>query len=134
MDAYYFGCLSPREKGHFLYDQNGRSRRSEAVGLPIRAEFLDGSLLFGVPDVPGNAVLFHGRGWTFLSFWDRSGDSRGASNSTFILRGTLSFEDAIEAAKAAFPQRWSLIKFDVTEYKDASNRITVNGVVQGKGG
>lgn len=119
MNAYYFGCWSPREKGHFLYDQHGMARRSDSFALPVRAEFLDSSLLFGVPDVPGNAVVFRGRGWTLLSFWDRSGDSRPASNSTFILQGNLSFEEAVEASKAAFPQRWSLITFAITEQPNA---------------
>lgn len=117
MIAFYFGCWSPKEKGHYLYDQNGTTRHAYNCLMPIRMESLDGGLLNGVPDKEGNAVVFRGRGKTLLSFWDRSGDSRPASNSTFILLGDLSFEDAVEAAKAEFPQRWSLIAFDVVEYQ-----------------
>lgn len=118
MKAYYFGCWSPDRCGHFLYDENGRNAERTAKNLlPVKLESLDGGLLNGVPDVPGNAVLFHGRGWTLLSFWDRSGDKRGASNSTFLLPGRLQFGLAVETAKDLFPQRWSLITFALTEVR-----------------
>jgi hypothetical protein len=118
MDAYFFGCWSPDRLGHFLYDQNGcKPPCARNRELPIRADFLDGSLLFNVPDVPGHAVLFHGRGWTFLSFWDRSGDSRPHSNSTFLLRGELTFAEAVTQAQQAFPARWARIQFPVTQYE-----------------
>lgn len=117
MKPFYFGCWSPARCGHYLFDQEGHHADERRVpGLPIRPTLLDGGLLFGVPDVEGNAVLFHGRGCTLLSFWDRSGDSRGASNSSFILPDLLTFESAVEAAELAFPERWKLIKFRITEY------------------
>lgn len=122
MNAYYFGCWSPALCGHYLFDEAGHHADERRVpGLPIRPTLLDGGLLFGVPDKEGNAVLFHGRGCTLLSFWDRSGDRRGASNSSFILPGRLQFGLAVETAKAAFPQRWSLIEFAVTEYLESKH-------------
>ncbi len=84
--------------------------------LPLKQAMLDGGLLNGVSDVPGNAVMFWGRGWTFLSFWDRSGDSRPNSNSTFLFEGEYSFEEAVELAKEIFPTRWSIIKYPPKEY------------------
>lgn len=120
MDAYYFGCWSPKLIGHYLYDVDGRNAgRSAENLLPISVKSLDGGLLNGVPDAEGNAVLFQGRGWTLLSFWDRSGDSRRGSSSTFVLWGRLQFSLAVETAKAAFPQRWALITFAVTEATNA---------------
>lgn len=117
MNAFYFGCWSPTRIGHYLYDTNGRNaERSAEKLLPIKATAMDGALLNGVPDKEGNAVLFHGRGCTLLSFWDRSGDSRGGSSSTFVLPDLLTFESAVEAAELAFPERWSRIKFRITEY------------------
>lgn len=122
MIAFYFGCWSPDKTGHFLYNSHGQKIREDIKDFPMRPTALDGSLLNGVPDKQGNAVLFHGRGWTLLSFWDRSGDSRPASNSTFVFHDELTFESAVEEAQLAFPGRWSRIKFAVTEYESGVAR------------
>lgn len=118
MKAYYFGCWSPQRIGHYLYDADGHNaERTAEKLLPMRPVSFDGGLLNGVPDKQGSAVLFHGRGYTLLSFWDRSGDSRPGSSSTFILPGTLTFESAVEDAELTFPERWSRILFAVREYE-----------------
>lgn len=119
--TYYFGCWSPSELGHHLYREDGRPVYAATTGrrvldIPIDVRALDGCLLQGIPDVPGSAALWHGRGWTILSFWDRSGDDRPGSNSSFLLPGRLAFTEAVQAAKESFPQRWELIKTDPIEY------------------
>lgn len=125
MNDYYFGCWSPEHIGHYLYNREGRLiRPRQADNLPIDPMALDASLLFGVLDVPGNAVVFRGRDYTILSFWDRSGDHRPGSNSAFILKGDLLLPSAIATAKAVFPQRWSLITFSLIEHQPQSAKET----------
>lgn len=117
MNTYYFGCWSPQRLGHYLYTPDGRrALRDPQRELPVREDVLDGGLLAGIPDVPGHAVLFHGRGWTLLSFWDRSGDARPNSTSTFVLRGDFTFAQALAQAQQAFPARWALLQVPVREY------------------
>lgn len=48
-----------------------------------------------------------------LAFWDRSGDPRGNSHSTYLLRGTLDFDAAVALARAAFPRVWARYPFVV---------------------
>lgn len=54
-------------------------------------------------------------GWTMLTFWDRTIDERSGSNSAFILRGRLTFEETVTIAKAIFPKIWSRFPFEVVE-------------------
>lgn len=76
---------------------------------------MDGGLLPPhLPEQPGKATFLHINGWTIFSFWDRSGDTRGNSSSTFLMRGTLSFRDAKTAAQVFFPKLWERFPFDVT--------------------
>ena len=56
------------------------------------------------------AALSRLGGWgvSALSFWDRTGDSRPGSNSTFFAPGlTISAEDIVAGSKRLFPQVWA---------------------------
>jgi hypothetical protein len=68
----------------------------------------------------GEALLHHreraGVTWTALAFWDRSVDDRYGSNSVFILRGALSFEEAVTLAREQFPEVWARFSFTVREF------------------
>jgi hypothetical protein len=53
------------------------------------------------------ALLTHVAYWTILGMWDRTGDTRYASSTTFFLpTPSLSFVDACADAEAAFPAVW----------------------------
>lgn len=117
-DDLYFGCWGD-QPGHDLRSSDGLRHSRLPFGYPAKLEgrALDGgftppvSMTTRIPN--GLAVLHHASEWTVLSFWDNSIDSRPGSHSTFVSRGTLSFEDAVERAKAAFPSVWKRFTFEV---------------------
>lgn len=116
-DIYYFGCW--QEAGHYLRDPRGYTHhyRLEPT-FPVAEHVLDGGLLPpGLPEVEGRASLIHVNGWTILTFWDRSVDSRGKCSSTFIAKGTRYFDAMVLCAKYHFPNVWERFKFQVVEYK-----------------
>lgn len=111
--AYYFGCtrgINSREAGHFFYDTNLRSVGLSSTRLGLPWEHVDGVLAPRLyegryaPECPqGEAALHHKDGWTALAFWDRTGDSRGNSSSTFFFEGTLDYQEALARARVLFP-------------------------------
>ena len=111
-DAYYFGCWG--DSGHFMFNRDGETaeRNARAI-LPPPLRVPDATLTPKGPQIQGVALLHHVEGWTAISFWDRSVDSRPGSNSTFILRGTLTWDEVIEQSRAAFPSVWARFKFEV---------------------
>lgn len=114
MDCFYFGCF--KERGHFLYTPQGRQVYDCDLpqDFPVREYVLDGGLLAPrAAEVEGRAVLVHINGWTILTFWDRSLDSRGASSSSFVMRSQLTFEQAVEKSRLAFPTVWARFPFKV---------------------
>ena len=125
---YYFGCWDG--PGHFLWSTDGRTfRRNEP--LPPSLRRLDGTLC-GDPALAdhggrrsgeplywpaterrqpqGVARLHHVDGWTVLAWWDRSGDSRGGSNSAFVAEGTLGAGVIATLGAVAFPGIWARIE------------------------
>src|SRR5689334_1590601 len=129
--AYYFECW--KDAGHYLFGSKGRTvYHEEKRLLPQALQTPDGTLAPARRDPAGNireeaaqgvAALHHIDGWTALSFWDRSVDHRGGSNSTFILRGVHSFEEAESLARKAFPQVWARFTFKVVFGFDAKTAV-----------
>lgn len=125
-DDYFFGC-GMNEKGHYLFDTNGRRLNDHNIGaygnvmldFPIRINCLDGGLLAydNTRQVEGRAIVSHIRGWTIVSFWDRSVDTRRNSNANFIMRGTFDFEAALERIKAVWPTIFARFTFPIVECK-----------------
>ena len=119
-EMYYFGCW--RGVGHYLHASTGeRLSLVDAWRLPrdfpCRPAALDSSFLPPrLPQVEGRATLVHLNGWTVLSFWDRSGDARPGSHSTFIVRGTHPFDVFCAMAQRTFPQVWARMPFLVVEW------------------
>jgi len=117
MRAYYFGCYGPA--GHVWHGQGMRSLGlSGAEGTPWLAGDVDGGLAprDGRDELPqGVAALHHRDGWTALSFWDRTGDSRGNSNSTFVLEAELDFDQALALARELFPELFARFDFEVVQ-------------------
>ncbi|WP_298172051.1 hypothetical protein [Novosphingobium sp.] len=91
--ALYFGFWD--RPGHFLYFPTGRriyDARRDLPGFPWSDALLDGGLLKNGrrPDVCDGNVFWTCGGlsfWYAFYWWDRSGDSRGASNSGIYVRG-----------------------------------------------
>ena len=111
--ALYFGYGSG---GHFMRGMPGTHSTTlypdqDMPGFPWGARLIDSGLLNNgkVPDSPDGRVWWTCGGkpdlWHAFYWWDRSGDSRPASNSGFYVRG-FSLEDrerAFEYACAKWP-------------------------------
>ena len=118
----YFGCRSsrPGDGGHFLYEPGWWSVRSFKA---FDYQMLDGMYAPGgerlrrwksFEQVEGHAAWHVVNGWTVVSFWDRSGDARGNSNSAFVVEGEHSFEHVLELAREVWPEVFTRFTFDIT--------------------
>jgi len=114
--ALYFGCTGPGSGGHFLRSDGPEYATLEPKktypGFPWDGRHLDGLLLKNgkVRAAPDGRVYWTCGGkpdlWFAFYWWDRSGDSRPASNSGFYVRG-FAFEEVEEAfayACSVWPQ------------------------------
>lgn len=113
MRVLHYGCWN--DVGHYL--RESRYLYGDRKDLPW--DNIDGGLC---PDkingqIQGDAILHHRDGWTAISFWDRSVDSRGGSNSNFFAEGNHSFEEMVQIAKDKFPNIMSRFKFEIVEFK-----------------
>lgn len=136
VECYYFGCIGQRGSGHHM--------RGRGVGIFDRERLIisalggidGGSLCWNGPppgkhsyaserdETEGLALLTRRGGWTAIAFWDRSGDQRPASNSAFIARGDLTFEQVVRAARHQWPQVWARFTFDVVEVDRSGKVVT----------
>jgi len=105
--ALYFGF---GDGGHFLRDARGKvyDVRERYAGFPWEDWFLDGRFLMNrkVPDDPDGRVHWGVGGrplWFGFTWWDRSGDKRGASNSGFYVCGFAPAAITRDAVVAAAP-------------------------------
>ncbi len=49
-------------------------------------------------------------GWTVISFWDRSGDKRAASNTSFVVVGNnWTFDQVVDHTRKQFPNIWKRV-------------------------
>lgn len=92
--ALYFGCWD--RPGHYLHRPGGHvvwEARPALQGFPWTDTLMDGGLLHNGKrlDVCDGRVFWTCGGaaafWYAFYWWDRSGDSRGASNSGLYVRG-----------------------------------------------
>lgn len=110
----YFGVWRKPAPGHYLYNPDGGW--ADGRRLPFLESILDAGLLpQKEPQYEGYLHRALIGGWTILSFWDRSGDSRPGSNSSFLVRGEHSTADALEHARAAFPHQFARFNFPLQE-------------------
>lgn len=95
-EILYFGCRG--EPGHHIH-----CKRS-IVGIRDNpwGYSLDATLL---PQDQRSLGLTRAvkDGWTYVGFWDRSGDARPNSNSAFLVREEMTTERVLELAR----QQWS---------------------------
>lgn len=129
----YFG---PWERsGHFMFDERGLEvpyREGETLTAWPYNE-IDGTLQPGRvlwrdhwiqqgPMREGDAVVHHKDGWTALAIWDSSVDKRPGCSSTYIAKGTFTFEQMVEMAKARFSERWNKMRFQVIDVTSDSSK------------
>lgn len=116
--AMYFGCWNG-EAGHFLGSPSGRrGSLDRQIDFPVKDYILDGGLLPpNLPQTEGRATLVHINGWTIMSFWDRSVDSRYGCNSTFLIKGHLEFDAMVARCKYHFREIWDRFKFPISEFR-----------------
>jgi hypothetical protein len=125
----YFGPW--KESGHFFFYENGGTvYADERKTLCWKDYEIDGVMQPGCPDpndrlkrrtrpmVEGEALLHHKDGWTALSFWDSSVDTRPGSTSTYIAKGIFTFEEMVQLAKTRFAERWNKMTFQVKLVSD----------------
>lgn len=114
-DVFYFGCIG--RSGHYMHNTFGN--HVHVVGdMPWGPYGEDGALPPQEgPQVEGQAMLHHKGGWTALSFWDRSVDTRPGCSSNFFFRGSYNFAEAMALARTAFPKVWARFTFDVVLFK-----------------
>jgi hypothetical protein len=117
--AFYFGCYG--QAGHYFHDERMRHRWEAEQIVPWGFK-VDGGLAPTIgyrQEAPqGHAALHHKAGWTALSFWDRSGDSRGNSSSTFLFEDTLTFDEALAEARERFPALFKRFPFEIVEWQE----------------
>lgn len=107
---FYFGCWG--ELGHMIWNENHTLGRNSSC--PFRPEELDGGAFLPGRGPVGNVAgryqpqslcnLTHECGWTLLACWDRTGDSRFNSNSTFLAEGDHDFAAMVAMARSHFPE------------------------------
>lgn len=110
----YFGCH--KTVGHYLIGPNGQKFGRDKYNF--WAERLDGVLPPQDTQEQGLATLSSIHGYSIISFWDRSVDHRGQSNSNFFMPGDETFNEALELSKAWFPEIFERFKFDIREYEE----------------
>lgn len=113
MTCLYFGVWEAGEAGHYLYRPGGSfAGRDAERSLPFAPHILDSNLLPQEGEqregVVHRCVI---NGWTVLTFWDRSGDSRGCSNSAFIIEGEHATVAGLDIARERFPTIVTRFKF-----------------------
>ena len=137
MKALYFGPYS--HPGHFMFLPGGeRASAKQEADCPWKA--IDGVLQPHCrirflrwstegPEVEGEGLVHYREGWTALSFWDRTIDTRGACNSTFFFDVPgLDFEGIVKLAAGTFPDRWERMRFIVKEVELANNSLICDPV------
>jgi len=104
--VFYFGCID--RSGHYLWHPTqGEVRRMDRV-QPWGNQ-IDGGVAGGSKDRETLGVVHSAKlkGWTLVTWADRSVDSRHGSHSTFIVEADISPERLIELAREQWPKVFS---------------------------
>jgi hypothetical protein len=120
--VYFFGCAKPyASDGHQFYLRPWYSDYESRKWIPWSLGELDTRLAsvlnphvkdeYRRQECPQGVVsVTYKENWTALSFWDRTGDQRGKSNSTFLIDSIVDFKEGIELARASWPQLFKRFK------------------------
>lgn len=103
--AWFFGCKNG--PGHHLWLPN---LRTADYDVPPACRYgigpfkrIDGYLTPTETTKQSAAAIHHADGWTALAMHDYSADSRPGSNANFVFDSDISWDMAIEQARAFFP-------------------------------
>jgi hypothetical protein len=111
----FFGC-GPRENGHYLLTQSGEKlfAYGSHPNAWLRSMCWDGNLAPQPEPAPESLIYraafsrLGGWGYSALSWWDRSADKRGKSNSTILAPSlTIEPEAMLAEAQQRFPWAFS---------------------------
>lgn len=122
----YFGCVG--QVGHYLYMPGDRGP-VQPHGMESRrlawASICDGGLMDANREeqVEGAATWSHVKGYSIVSFWDRSVDSRFASSSSFLVYGVVSFDQVLDISRKMFPTIFERFKFEIVAYLPKVMRV-----------
>lgn len=125
---FYFGPWD--RAGHYFFDESGYSVDERNIDL---FPFGHGRSLIPVDGIlqphtcgrsprdchkgtcapQGQSLIHHIQGWTALSFWDSSVDTRSGCNSSYFAEGTFTFDEMVAMAKERFAYRWNKMPFKV---------------------
>lgn len=115
---YFFGCN--KRGGHYAWDRRLFMKSDVPAEVEQWLSEHDGKLPpQDQGQTQGEAQLrvwpddTPAGGLTVLAFWDRSVDTRRNSSASFMLPGVLSFDEAVEAAREAFPSVWERFTYDI---------------------
>jgi len=112
MKILYFGCY--RDKGHYFWSEGfSKPRWSDTVTQIPWGIQVDTGLCPKGPQIQGRAAFHQKDGWTAISFWDRTVDTRPGSHSTFLCENTLDFDAMVALCKETFPTIWERYTFEV---------------------
>lgn len=106
MRVYYYGCAD--QSGHYMH-KPGMITDWKFLDTNPWGFAVDGGLLKGRKET---YVLSHKDGWTALSFWDNSVDTRPGSNSNFLAEGDFTENQMREIAWKYFPKISARIKLE----------------------
>jgi hypothetical protein len=111
VNAFYFGC--GERAGHHLWVEGERPESAYGMAYRDWRNMSDGLFPPRRTSKQGAAALHFVHGYTVLSFWDYTVDSRPQSNSTFFLPGRMNFDTALAEAQKRFP--WVFARFKPTD-------------------
>lgn len=111
----YFGCW--RRPGHYYFRRGMQNARRDDSITPWGYSVDGGLFPKGARIAQGEAAVFHRDGWTALAFPDRSVDSRPGSWSVFCIPETLPFDEALVCARAAFPEVFERLTFEIRPWQ-----------------
>lgn len=117
----FFGVSAGERGGHFLRAPGALRHASESVLrrlLPPSIEYFDGAWCWPVPrtleqlrrpnlsgsEAQGRGFVHYRDGWTIVSWWDRSADTRGGCCAVFLVEGRHRWAEAIAHARQVFPR------------------------------
>jgi len=122
MKVYYFGCPPDGGKGRYMHHEPREPWRSNCdapAGCPWSfgsPENIDGGLApraGAARQRQGAVALHHREGWTAIAWWDRSADVRPGSNVAFLIDAELGLEEALTAARQAWPKVFARFRYEV---------------------
>ncbi len=112
--VYYYGCWDNCFNSFYLPDGDELSLGDHGQLKELLAH--DGISIFDIGDsrlvgdlprgAEGQAHLFHMNGWTYVTFWNKSYDSRNGNHSDFFTQGIWDFDTMCRIARQEYPMLW----------------------------